>query len=132
MRIDVIQIVKTTEDQNTVVDATGLCAFTMMIWSLEEVASQLDAACEGDWTVERLRETGERIWNLERRFNLAAGFTAADDTLPKRILKEAANSGSGKGKVAELGKMLPDYYEQRGWDPDGVPTTQTLQRLGIG
>ncbi len=126
------KIVKTTEDQNTVVDATGLCAFTMMIWSLEEVASQLDAACEGDWTVERLRDTGERIWNLERRFNLAAGFTAADDTLPKRILKEAANSGSGKGKVAELSKMLPDYYEQRGWDPDGVPTTQTLQRLGIG
>jgi aldehyde:ferredoxin oxidoreductase len=125
------KIVKTTEDQNTAVDSTGLCAFPMMICGLEEAASQLDAACEGDWTVERLRETGERIWNLERRFNLAAGFTAADDTLPKRILKEAAKSGSGKGKVAELGKMLPDYYEQRGWAPDGVPTTQTLQRLGL-
>ena len=103
----------------------------MSVWDLNDVASQVDAACGGGWTAERLAETGERIWNLERQFNLDAGLSGKDDTLPKRILKEAAKSGSGKGQVAQLDKMLPAYYEMRGWDSDGVPTTQTLQRLAM-
>jgi aldehyde:ferredoxin oxidoreductase len=74
---------------------------------------------------------GERIWNLERRFNLAAGWTASDDTLPKRLLTEAAKTGPAAGKVNELGKMLPEYYEMRGWGKDGVPTEQTISRLGL-
>lgn len=125
------RIVKESQDANAAVDSSGLCAFPMMIWGLDEVAKLIDAACEGDWTVERLHEVGERIWNIERQFNLDAGMTVADDTLPARILKEAAKSGSGKGKVCELDKMLPDYYELRGWTPDGEPTTQTKQRLGL-
>ncbi len=121
------------ESQNAVaaVDSAGICLFPMSVWDLDDVAAQVDAACGGGWTAERLAEMGERIWNLERQFNLAAGFTGKDDTLPKRILTEKLKSGSGKGKVAELGKMLPAYYELRGWDPDGVPTTQTLQRLSL-
>ena len=125
------KVVKDTQDSAAAVDSSGLCAFPMMIWDIDEVASLLDAGCEGDWTVERLRETGERIWNIERQFNLDAGMTAADDTLPQRILKEAAKSGSGKGKVSELATMLPEYYELRGWTPDGELTTQTKQRLGL-
>jgi aldehyde:ferredoxin oxidoreductase len=125
------RIVKESQDANAAVDSSGLCAFPMMIWELDEIAKLVDAACEGDWTVERLHEVGERIWNIERQFNLDAGMTAADDTLPARILKEAAKSGSGKGKVCELDKMLPEYYELRGWTPDGEPTTQTKQRLGL-
>jgi aldehyde:ferredoxin oxidoreductase len=74
---------------------------------------------------------GERIWNLERQFNLAAGFTAADDTLPKRLLTEPAKTGPAKGKVNELDKMLPAYYEARGWAADGRPTPETLNRLGL-
>ena len=80
---------------------------------------------------ERLLEVGERIWNLEREFNLAAGLTGADDTLPKRLLKEAAKTGPAEGKVAELDKMLPEYYELRGWAPDGTVTTQIRERLGL-
>jgi len=76
-------------------------------------------------------EAGERIWNLERQFNLDAGLTAADDTLPERLLKDAAKTGPAKGKVNELGKMLPEYYQIRGWTPEGVPTTETLDRLAV-
>ncbi len=95
------------------------------------MAPQLEAACEGDWSLENLGVVGERIWNLERQFNLAAGFTAADDTLPKRLLEEPAKTGPAKGKVNELPKMLPAYYEARGWSPDGRPTQQTLTRLSL-
>ena len=124
-------LVKAFQDATAAVDSSGLCVFTTFAWSLDNIAPQIDAACEGDWSVERLVEVGERIWNLERDFNLAAGLTGKDDTLPKRLLKEAAKTGPAKGMVTELDKMLPEYYELRGWSPEGVPTAETRQRLGL-
>ncbi len=98
---------------------------------MDDLVAQLAGALPGDWSVDRFFDTGERIWNMERIFNMRAGFTKADDTLPKRMLEEPAPSGAGKGEVTELAKMLPEYYELRGWTPDGEPTTQTLSRLGL-
>ena len=122
---------KESQDRVAAVDSTGLCLFTTGAWGLSEFAAQIDAACEGDWDAERLTTIGERVWNLERQFNLRAGLTRADDTLPERLLKTPAPSGTAAGKVNELDRMLPEYYEARGWTPDGEPTTQTLQRLGL-
>ena len=98
---------------------------------MSDYAEQLDAACEGNWTKERLEETGERIWNLERQYNLAAGLTRADDTLPPRLLNDPAPSGTAKGRVCELTTMLDEYYELRGWTDQGVPTNATVSRLGL-
>jgi len=117
------------QDATGAVDSAGLCLFTTFAWSMDNIAPQIDAACEGEWTVERLLEVGERVWNLERKFNLDAGFTAKDDTLPKRLLKDAAKTGPAEGKVNELGKMLPEYYALRGWTAEGEPTNETLNRL---
>ena len=86
---------------------------------------------EGDWNLDRMAELGERVWNMERQFNLAAGFTDKDDTLPKRLLKDAAKTGPAQGKVCGLDQMLPEYYQLRGWDEKGVPTAETLQRLAL-
>jgi aldehyde:ferredoxin oxidoreductase len=122
---------KDSQDNVAAIDSSGLCLFTTAAWGLEEFAQQLDAACEGDWTAVRLKEIGERVWNIERQFNLAAGLTAADDTLPKRMLKDPTPSGTAKGQVSELSIMLPEYYRLRGWTEAGVPTTETLARLGL-
>jgi aldehyde:ferredoxin oxidoreductase len=103
-------LVKAFQDVTAAWDSTGLCLFTSFAWSLENVAPQLDAACEGEWTADRLMETGERIWNLEREFNNRAGLTSADDTLPKRLLEEAAKTGPAEGKVCGLDEMLPEYF----------------------
>ena len=124
-------LVKAFQDATAAVDSAGICLFTTFAWSLEDIAPQVDAACEGEWTVETMLEAGERIWNMERQFNLAAGFTGKDDTLPRRILKDAARTGPAKGLVSGLDKMLPEYYELRGWSADGVPTGETLSRLGL-
>jgi aldehyde:ferredoxin oxidoreductase len=124
-------LVKAFQDATAVFDSAGICVFTSFAWSLPDIAPQLEAACEGEWSVENLGVLGERVWNLERQFNLAAGVTAADDTLPKRLLEEPAKTGPAKGKVNELHKMLPAYYEARGWSADGRPTPQTLARLGL-
>ena len=124
-------MVKNLQDATAAVDSSGLCIFTTNAWTLDDIAPQIAAACGDLWTVEYLVEVGERIWNLERQFNLDAGLTAADDTLPKRLLKEAAKSGPAKGRVSDLGKMLPEYYQLRGWSSDGIPNQQTLNRLAL-
>ncbi len=124
-------LVKAFQDATAAVDSSGTCIFTTFALSGEDIAPMVDAACEGDWSVERFVEVGERIWNMERQYNIAAGFTGADDTLPERLLKDAAKSGPAKGSVNRLDEMLPEYYELRGWDASGVPTTETLGRLGL-
>ncbi len=123
---------KDSQDNVAMIDSAGVCLFTEGAgWSLDDYSELIDTACEGSWPVERLVESGERTWNLERIFNLRAGLTAADDTLPLRMLKDPVPTGIAKGRVNELDKMLPEYYEHRGWTPDGEPTTQTLTRLGL-
>jgi len=124
-------LVKAFQDATGAVDSSGLCLFTTFAWTLDDIAPQIDAACEGDWTAERLAEVGERVWTLERMYNIQAGFTAADDTLPARLLKDAAKTGPAEGKVNGLGAMLPEYYETRGWTPDGVPSNETLERIAL-
>lgn len=122
---------KTSQDAIATIDSTGLCLFTSGSWDLSDYADQIDAACAGEWTRERLEQTGERIWNLERQFNLAAGLTRADDTLPPRLLNDPAPSGTAKGRVCELTTMLDEYYELRGWNQHGEPTEATINRLGL-
>lgn len=99
--------------------------------TLADVQPQVAAACEGDWSMEKLNEVGERIWNMERMFNNAAGFTAKDDNLPPRLTEEPAKTGPAKGLVNGLAKMLPEYYQVRGWTPGGEPTAETRARLGL-
>jgi aldehyde:ferredoxin oxidoreductase len=125
-------LVKAFQDATAAVDSSGLCLFTTFAWTLEDIAPQVDGACAGEWTAERMLELGERVWNLERDFNLNAGITGADDTLPERLLKEPANTGPAEGRVADLPAMLSEYYELRGWNAEGVPTSETRQRLGLG
>ena len=66
---------------------------------------------------------------LARVVNMREGFTSADDTLPERILREPIFEGRDRG--VPLADMLPGYYKLRGWDPAGVPTTKTLNRLSL-
>ncbi len=76
-----------------------------------------------------LQEIGERIFNLERLYNLREGLSAADDTLPPRILNEPTFPGMTSGHP--LDQLLPRYYKNRGWDANGVPTAKTLDRLQL-
>lgn len=124
-------LVKAFQDATSVFDAAGICIFTSFAWGLADIQPQIQAACEGDWSLDKLNLLGERIWNMEKQFNLAAGFTKADDNLPPRLTTEPAKTGPAKGLVNGLAKMLPEYYELRGWDTEGVPTPDTLSRLGL-
>lgn len=124
-------LVKAFQDATAVVDSSGLCVFTTFAWALSDIQPQLQAACEGDWSMEKLDLMGERIWNMERQFNNAAGFTRKDDDLPPRLKTEAAKVGPAKGLVSGIDKMIPEYYALRGWDSEGRPTPETVARLGL-
>jgi aldehyde:ferredoxin oxidoreductase len=125
------ELVKAFQDATSVFDAAGICIFTSFAWTLADVQPQIQAACEGDWSMDKLNLVGERIWNMERQFNLAAGFTAKDDDLPPRLKTEPAKTGPAKGLVNGIDKMRPEYYKVRGWTTAGVPEKETLARLGL-
>ena len=116
---------------STAVDATGLCLFLTFGVGIDSIAPILAAVTGLDYSEQSLVEAGERIWNLERVWNLRAGMTAADDTLPSRMLEEPIPAGPARGEVNKLGEMLPEYYAVRGWDEQGRPTPQKLAALGI-
>ncbi|MEM2260291.1 MAG: aldehyde ferredoxin oxidoreductase family protein [Candidatus Methanomethylicaceae archaeon] len=75
---------------------------------------------------------GERVWNVEKAFNVREGFDRRHDTLPTRFLKEPIPSGPSAGQIFELEPLLNQYYEARGWDvKTGLPTRAKLEELGL-
>ena len=125
------ELVMAFQDATAAFDSAGICIFTSFAWGLADVAPQVAAACGPEFTLENMALIGERIWNLERDFNNRAGFTAADDTLPKRLLTEGAKTGPAKGLASKLPEMLPQYYAVRGWNTDGTLKPETRAKLGL-
>jgi len=125
------ELVKIFQDLTSALDSTGICLFTTFGMGGEDIALLLSTATGFKVDINEFMKIGERIWNLERLFNLKAGFTRKDDTLPMRILKEPIKTGPSKGEIEELDKMLDDYYKVRGWDKNGIPTNEKLKALGL-
>jgi aldehyde:ferredoxin oxidoreductase len=119
------------QDFTAVVDSAGVCLFTTFGIGVTQVASLFNAATGRAYSDAQLLEIGDRIWNLERLFNLKAGVDPSQDTLPRRILSEPLPDGPMQGAVCRLPEMLPEYYALRGWDEKGIPTRQKLQSLGL-
>lgn len=125
------ELLKLFQDLTGLVDSSDICLFSTFGIGLPEISNMLRNTIGVDLPDEEFLKAGERIWNLERMFNLEAGLTKEDDTLPPRLLEEALTTGPAKGKVAELDVMLKEYYEVRGWDKDGVPTEEKIEELSI-
>ena len=94
-------------------------------------SSLLSAVTGIDYSPDELWTAGERIWNAERQFLSRAGFSRKDDTLPLRVTHEPLPDGPAQGQVCHLEEMLEEYYQERGWDQDGLPTEAKLHELGL-
>ena len=121
---------KTFQDLTAVIDSMGHCLFTSFAMGAPEYTDLLNAATGTNWTVEQVLEIGDRIYNIERMFNKAAGMKPEDDRLPKRLLQEPIVNGPSKGMLSQLPLTLPQYYEARGW-VNAFPTDETLKKLGL-
>lgn len=127
-------MVCTNEHFSCLVEAVGVCKYGTMVppcLDYYDIAEALRVTCGFDFTKEELALVGERIVNLNRMFNVREGFSRKDDALPERLTKEPAPEGPPKGQVVEIDYMLEEYYRLRGWDENGIPKRETLERLGL-
>jgi len=123
-------LVKAFQDFTSVVNSAVNCLFVTFEVNAKDYADLFNTIAGFNFTEDDIMKIGERIYNLERWMMHFYGFSAKDDTLPKRLLTEPVPEGPTKGQVVELDKMLPEYYKLRGW-VDGVPTLEKLKELGI-
>ena len=119
------------QNSSAAIDSLVLCKFTNMGVADEYFARVLTAVTGIPYATGELIQVGERVWNLERLYNLREGFTHAHDTLPPRLLNEPVDSGPSQGWVSHLEPMLKEYYRTRGWYEHGVPKPQKLIELGL-
>ncbi len=116
---------------------TGICCGFSGGWGWGELLGKLLAAARGiDKFADDayLNQVGERIFNLERAYNVREGFYRTQDTLPKRILTEPLHTREAPGEgqiVGHQDEFLDKYYELRGWTKDGIPAEKKLKELGL-
>jgi len=121
----------TFQNLTAALDSTGSCLFATFGIGGDELAEMLSAVTGIPYSTADFMKAGERVWNLERMWNLKIGYTTADDTLPERLLTQPIKTGPSKGKVSLLSQMLPEYYSLRGWASTGIPTQEKLEDLGL-
>ena len=122
--------VKIFQDLTAAIDSMGLCLFTSFALGAGEYAEEINAAAGTDLTADDVLKIGERIWNLERKFNLEAGIMPEQDTLPARF-DEPLPDGPQKGAKTRFREILPEYYQLRGWNEKGYIPEQKLKELEI-
>lgn len=121
-----VELTKKDQDYLATADSGVLCwiIYHGPQWS-EKMAQWLTYVTGNAFTQETLDPLGERIWNLEKLFNMKAGVEK--DALPPRITQEPRV----KNRVVPLDKLLVEYYQWREWDSDGKPTKALLKRLNL-
>jgi len=128
-------MVRDGENFCAIVDSLVACKFGA-VWPpalyFADFAGALTVVTGTRYTEKDLRLIGERIFTLERAFDIREGVTAKDDRLPERLTKEPAPAGPCKGHVVELDRMMHEYYQLRGWDrKTGWIPRSRLVKLGL-
>jgi len=127
--------VKPLQELSMATNMLGVCLFSSITLAIKPStwAGLLSAAVGRAVTKEELLQAAERVINLERMINASFGFDRTDDVLPARFLQEPAPDGRGEGQTVDLDVALESYYASMGWDETtGLPTSETLDRLGLG
>jgi aldehyde:ferredoxin oxidoreductase len=122
------------EDLFAAWDCIGICKFARRLYEPEEFTEPVRIMTGLELDLEEYLRIGERISNLRRLFNVREGFTREHDTLPWRVMHEPIKEGPSEGHIVspeELQRMLDDYYDKRGWDAEGRPSSEKLEELGI-
>ncbi len=153
---DKTDLVLVFQNLTAAIDCLDQCLFTVFGIGAGDYARALSAVTGVDYTAEDVLKVGERVWNLERLFNIREGLTKDDDRLPPRLEEEpmpneiysaeekkaltppvevsphgTIDKQPSAGSTVPIPEMLPVYYEKRGWDSEGVPTSAKLEELGL-
>jgi aldehyde:ferredoxin oxidoreductase len=125
-----------TEDRAALIDSLILCKFLRGVFAdlFAESAELFGLVTGWEVTGTELRRTAERIVTAKKLFNVREGWTAAEDTLPKRMLSEGLPAGIGPGAwlpAERLHEMVAAYYRERRWTPDGQVPEGVSSALGL-
>jgi aldehyde:ferredoxin oxidoreductase len=124
-------LAKLYQDLIATIDSMGVCIFTSFALNPLHYANMMSAVTGVKIDSIELLKIGERIWNIEKLFNLREGLGRKDDSLPKRLLTEAFESGHSKGITVNLEPLLDKYYAIRGWNNEGIPSEEKLKELDL-
>ncbi|MGE5654977.1 MAG: aldehyde ferredoxin oxidoreductase C-terminal domain-containing protein, partial [Bacillota bacterium] len=120
-------------------DALGICRlqWVELGFELYHYEEMFKAVTGVDYSWAELLKISERIFNLTRMFWIKhmPGFGRSWDYPPARMIEEETPTGPSKGKripLEDLDRLLDDYYTQRGWSLEGIPTKEKLEELGLG
>ena len=124
-----------------ITDSIGTCKFQTVFCAVhapkwKEFSKLIQLATGMKLSKAQLMDIGERIYTVERLFNLREGFSRKDDSLPERYFKEPTPIGLPAARNKKIdrkkfNKMLDEYYELHGWDNNGIPTMETLKKLHL-
>jgi len=136
-------LAKRVQDQIAAFEAAGWCAFAELVQTagygnVEKTMEWMGKVLYAATGIEEFKDpgyiwlVGERVYNVERAFNVREGMTRKDDWLPERLQKVPFPRDPARGQIFELDRLLDDYYAARGWDAKtGVPTRKKLEDLGL-
>lgn len=134
---DIILMEKWSEDLIAIFNAIGICTRppSLQAQGPTSIARMLRACLGWNIDAEEVMLMGERIWNLQRLYNLREGEKREDSLFPKRFYREKLPDGPAKGMAidpVQVNQMLDDYYEARGWDrKTGIPTQTKIAELEL-
>jgi aldehyde:ferredoxin oxidoreductase len=126
-KVNVPRLTKWVEDYNTSLDCLGVCLFASWAgdFGWEILSNAYEAATGFALSQKELITAAERVWNLQRLFNMREGVRREDDSYPERLLTDPAKTATGKLFApipqSEVEKMLDGYYRERRWDKEGIP-----------
>jgi aldehyde:ferredoxin oxidoreductase len=118
--LDAVRLAIETEDKAALMDSLILCKFLRGVLTdfYSEAADMLRNVT--GWNVDsgELHEAARRIVSAKRDFNVLAGWTPAEDTLPERFLNTPLPDDPRASLSPErLYSLIAEYHRQRGWDP---------------
>lgn len=125
------QLVYDLAESNAIKFSLCICDFWGTI-DYDIMAELLTMVTGEEWTPEDMATIGRRVINIGRAFNQREGFDRSHDTVPKRVVTEALQSGPAKGQVIPqevFDDMLSQYYQVMGWDENGIMPDELVASL---
>jgi len=113
------------------IDSMGICFFISAV-PLQLIADTLNALTDLNWTADDVLDMGHRAETTLRLFNARHGWTREHDSYSPRLAigsPDGPNEGIAINEVFD--GMVDKHYAQMGWDKNGIPTPETIKRLGI-
>ena len=116
--VDSVRHAIDTEDKAALMDSLIFCKFLRGVFEdfYAEAADVLHLVTGWNTTAAELRQTAKRIVHTKQQFNLFAGWTLAEDTLPERFLQSPLpNDPAAALSREQLEAVVGEYHRQRGW-----------------